>query len=436
MAKALAFAAVVGCLTGCSPFGGGAFNCTTDLDCKKGGMGDGQCETTGFCSFERSDCLSGRAYGDHSGSLSNTCVGETNGTPDGKEPDAPQPEAGEVCFGSPTGYAQPCFSVAPSGTIMLTGTIDTGGTACSTMVSNTTACVIAAGTIILPIATTVAVIGPKPLVLVATDAIQILGTLDAASHHGPQPAGANDQYATTQVGAAADAACGAFATNPGDDGGGAGGTFGGLGGPGGTGGGAGAAGAGAPAPLVAIAALRGGCVGQAGAPEDPGQNNHGAGGHSGGAVWLIANGAITIGGAINASGEGGHPGTTGGGGAGGGGSGGMIGLDAPIITNTGAVFANGGAGGEGAGNGTRGGVGTEATSAAAAPAPTGISNGGDGAAGGANGSAGGSATGGTGANSGNAPGGQNFGGGGGGGGTGILKVFRGTLTGNFSPNPS
>lgn len=48
----------------------GAFSCADDGDC--GGHG-GVC-TDGFCAFPSDDCDSGLAYGEHSGSLSGTCV--------------------------------------------------------------------------------------------------------------------------------------------------------------------------------------------------------------------------------------------------------------------------------------------------------------------------------------------------------------------------
>jgi hypothetical protein len=278
-------------------------------------------------------------------------------------------------------------------------------------------CVIAAEAI--RVETLVHAIGSKPLVLVATDTIEISGQLDAASHRGATPS----MYTTAFVGAGANPAGGC---NPGDvptnGGGGAGGTLtadGGNGGDSATGGGNDGGVAGVAPTFMG---LRGGCPGQNGARGTPGQ-----GGNGGGALYLIANTSITISGEINASGEGGHPGVTGGAGGGGGGSGGMIGLDAPAITNTGVVYANGGGGGEGSGNTTVGSPGNEPNSAGAAPASMDSSNGGAGGAGGAGGSAGGPPTGGPGQNV------NGFGGGGGGGGTGLIRVFRGTLTGNFSP---
>src|SRR6185295_12996445 len=103
------------------------------------------------------------------------------------------------CFGAAGSFVQPCFSVPPVGTFVLSGTIDTGGAMCSTTVTNTTACVIAGATIQVASGVTVTVTGPRPLVAVSD--ISIAGTLDVASHHA-----AAAPYATVQRGASADAA--------------------------------------------------------------------------------------------------------------------------------------------------------------------------------------------------------------------------------------
>ncbi len=68
-ALAVATAALAGCI---DP---GAFICAQDADCGSGGA----CEPAGFCSFADTDCDSGRRYGEHSGSLASTCVGDTSG---------------------------------------------------------------------------------------------------------------------------------------------------------------------------------------------------------------------------------------------------------------------------------------------------------------------------------------------------------------------
>jgi hypothetical protein len=81
-------------------------------------------------------------------------------------------------------------------------------------------------------------------------------------------------------------------------------------------------------------------------------------------VYLIAGRLLTIDGDVSASGAGGLSDPSAGGaeqGGGGGGTGGTIGLDAPMITVSGHIAANGGGGGGGGGlmtGGTPGGDGT------------------------------------------------------------------------------
>lgn len=418
MAKALAFAAglALACLTGCSPFGGAQeFTCTSDQNCRAGG----QCQlSTGYCSVADPSCMkTGQRYDEHSGGYTGQCVGEEKldaGI------DTPQ---GLSCYGASTGLVKPCFPAPPTENVILPTTIDTSAsTLCSTVVTsddNSTAnyCVIAGATISVPDA--VNVTGAKPLVLVAVTTITIGANLDAASHRMPAKIGPGADRSTCDGGA-----------GPTNNGGGAGGSLVGLGGAGGDN--AGNNGGGTRGAAQTISTLRGGCPGQGGASGTPGR-----GGHGGGAVYLIAGTSITIEAAINASGEGGLPGTDNGGGAGGGGSGGMIGLDAPLITNNGVVFANGGSGAEGCSSGnTDGAAGNEPTSAS----PSGQSGGqtqtgGDGGGGGAGGTGGGMADGSPGLDA------QQFmgntgGGGGGGGGVGVIKVYRGTLGGNHSPPPT
>ncbi len=414
MAKALALAAglLAAALSGCSG-GAGAFNCTTNDQCNAKGLGT--CQPDNLCSYNDSSCtVTGQRYGDNAGDKSGDCVGEGGGDDGGMD---------DFCYGASDGLVQPCFATAPMGTVTLTDPVDTdmAGTCTAVLRGADGLCVIAAETI--RVEELVHVRGAKPLVLVATNAIEISGTLDAASHRGLAP----PMYTTAFVGAGANPAGGACdaGTGPTSGGGGAGGT---LTTPGGNGGNSITGGAdegGVPGVAPTIMGLRGGCRGQNGDRGMPGQ-----GGNGGGAVYLIAEMSITIslGGQINASGEGGHPGVAGGAGGGGGGSGGMIGLDAMTITNNGVVYANGGGGGEGSGNGTLGAPGQEATNANEAPGSQSFSNGGVGGSGGSGGTGTGSATGSRGEDV------NTYGGGGGGGGTGLIKVYGGTLTGNFSPN--
>ena len=107
--KLMANAASVGVLAllaACSPFGGASvFRCDEDTQCA-----GGVCQADGFCSFADATCPSGQRYGEHSGSLSNTCVG-SNPTPDSAPPDmctagAPQcfGHAIETCNATGTGF--------------------------------------------------------------------------------------------------------------------------------------------------------------------------------------------------------------------------------------------------------------------------------------------------------------------------------------------
>ena len=321
--------------------------------------------------------------------------------------------AGVACFG--TGLVVECVAGPPTTAVDLASqTIDTNTSPlCATVVGggNTDACVIAGSTIHVLTGASVAAVGTRPLVLIAQTAIVIDGKIDVASH-SPNIRGAASDPTTCTAGTAA--------TYSNSGGGGYGGTFGGCGGNGRNG----EAGAGGVSPTVAASptTLRGGCPGSAGGVSP---NTLG---HGGGAVYLIAKGSIAIAGSVNASGASGDGGSNGDNGGGGGGSGGMIGLDAPAISVSGFVFANGGGGGEGGGGGTGNAGGESVGGAAAAGGTGGATNGGAGGAG----SVTSTLTGSPGANDANPGGG---GGGGGGGGAGVIKV-RGTLSGVTSPPPS
>jgi hypothetical protein len=426
MARALALTAggLAAALAGCNPFGtSGEFTCTTNGQCNA--KGTGTCQANGFCSYNDSGCDSGQRYGDNAGDNTGACVGQEpggDGGIDGKPAD--------FCYGAMTGLVKPCFASEPTGMITLTDPVDTDmASTCMAVTSGAVGlCVIAAANI--NVDALVHVRGAKPLVLVATNAITISGTLDAASHRG-----AVDPYTTANIGAGANPGGGACnagtapTSSGGFGGGGAGGALGASAGKGGDSrmGGGPEGGVPGSAPTT-IASLRGGCPGQNGMAGTGG--TAGLGGHGGGALYLIAETMIAVTGQINASGEGGHPGVTGTSGGGGGGAGGMIGLDSMMIMNNGAVYANGGGGAEGSGATTLGAPGQEATNENQAPASQSFSNGGNGGAGGAGGTGNGGANGAAGENV------DGFGGGGGGGSTGIIKVYRGTLTGNYSPNPT
>ena len=352
-------------------------------------------------------------------------------------PDAPQGgEAGDTCFGSGL-VKNVCLTSAPTGSLSLSIAINTatvGSPNCTSLEPQSGGpplCVIAADSITIDTGRTVSAIGVNPLVLVANTTIAINGTLDVASHGSGGAIGAGAQ---TTCGAATINGTNGSGGNGG--GGGAGGSFGTTGANGGKGHnhiGAGVAGA-ATTPAVLV----GGCPGGAGGAGDGG-GGAGTGGGGGGAVYLIANGSITIGGTLDASGSGGGGGSGGlnsGGGAGGGGAGGFIGLDSPTITVSGSVFANGGGGG--GGNGDQPDKGGTAGGDPIAPA-TQATAGQGGGGGGANGGKGFATAGapGAGSNVGNCSTSPGCGGGGGGGGAGIIRQYRGTVSGGtVSPPPS
>jgi hypothetical protein len=365
------------------------------------------------------------------------CVGATN---DGDTGDGPRPDSEPGCFG--VGLLHDICVMPPPTTdvvIATDRTIDTamvGNNNCDTIVAQPgggpSLCVVAGASITMTSTAKLVGIGANPLLLVATNTIDIAGTIDVASRLSTP----------VQIGAGADMTCnspaGANATvNEGAGAGGAGGSFATAGGGGGNGRqpGTNTQGANASAALT-VSTFRGGCGGGDGGEADGGGGD-GVGGLGGGAVYLIAGTSITIAGVVNASGSGGAQGTDGlgaSGGAGGGGSGGMIGLDAPAITVTGQLFANGGGGGGGGGSQPNNHGQPGQTSTTALVAAQGGSGGTGGGGRGGNGSvlATEAANGGNGSN-------PYCGGGGGGGGAGIIRVFGvapASLGGMISPPPT
>lgn len=257
--------------------------------------------------------------------------------PDGGGPGDMRPDdSTPFCYG--TGLLRVCLQALPTGTMnFATGTIDTTSQ-CTETVAQTGGpelCVIAAESVSMA---NMEIRGSRPLVVVGTASIALIGVIDVASRRvegSPHAAGSNE------------ASC-APINNPFQTAGGNGGSFGGMGGRGGRSGMASAA-------TVDPSVLRGGCPGITG-------GSFAAGGRGGGAIYFIAGQSIAVGTAtINASGAGGSIAMDSGGG--GGGSGGMIGFDAPKIDVTmgGSVFANGG-GGAGGENGTAAGAGGESPS--------------------------------------------------------------------------
>jgi hypothetical protein len=333
---------------------------------------------------------------------------------DGPNDDAATPDAAvtidappELCFGSP-GWVV-CVP-EPQQPLELAGTIDTRldarctmPTPASWLATQDDACVIAATTITIP--TTSRITGTRPVVLLASEAIVITGTLDTASRRsgsarlGP---GANANACSTSTSGTTMGARG---------GGGGGGSLGSKGGDGGTGG-IGARGVAGAAELPPHERLHGGCPGGGGAA---GNDSTAPGGAGGGAAFLIAGASIEITGAVNASGAAGTGGDAMRGGGGGGGSGGMIVLHAPTLTVAGRLLANGGAGGGGA-TGSDGQHGAEPD-----PAEPLVAAGGGNGRGGRGGAG---AVDGTPAGTGDASG---DGGGGGGGGVGVIRVLAGEV---------
>ncbi len=234
----------------------------------------------------------------------------------------------------------------------------------------------------------VTVIGGRPLVILASRAVQIAGTLDASADHTAP--GAGGAPPGSGPGAGGDGTHQA----PYYDGGGGGAGFGTDGAAGGasvcnpscTDGEAGAAGT--PYGTPELPRLGGGSGGGSGAASDCSAT---VGGGGGGAIQIYSATSITITGNVAAGGGGGSGGisigcanaTAGGGG----GSGGAIFLQAPTVSHSGILAANGGGGGGGAsgasasdgGDGDNAGIGTTVASGGASGGSTG-QDGGDGGA--------------------------------------------------------
>jgi hypothetical protein len=323
---------------------------------------------------------------------------------------------GAVCFGEKTFTI--CLASAPTGTLSLGGQIltDTDARCLPSQPADWSAagqpdaCIITAGMIQIGAPGLVAM-GPRPLVLVANDSLDVSGVLDVSSH-----------VTNGAIGAAAGTATCPSGSLPGDNnngaGGGAGGSFMSSGGDGGNG--VGIRGTAGPKVLTPPSLLRGGCNGQAGGQ---GQSQVTPGAYGGGAVYLVAGGSMMISGVIDASGAGGGAPLKLGGGPGGG-SGGMIVLYAPTISFSGAIAANGGGGASGADN-LVGDPGHDPDPAAptqpASGGQTGGGPGGRGAAGNNQATQGGSA--------------GSRGGGGGGGGLGYVRSNVALSNGLVSPTP-
>ncbi len=198
--------------------------------------------------------------------------------------------------------------------------------------------------------------GDLPLLVIATEKIHILGTVDVSTTAFSKGAGADPAVCATTTAGGPGEQCTTFGGS-----GGGGGGFGFSGSPGGEGGDGntctatdGKPGGKGGLPLsTPPPALRGGCRGGDGAISAMAQSMPGVAGAGGGAVGFIAGNSIVVDGTIHAGGGGGFFGTERAGG-GGGGSGGMIFLEAPDVelVATSLLAANGGGGGGGVDNGT------------------------------------------------------------------------------------
>lgn len=290
-------------------------------------------------------------------------------------------------------------------------------------------CLIYATAVTIGSGATLTATGSRPLAIAATSAMTIDGTIDVSSQRGVARGPGAD-----------DAAC-TFASVPENDlggaAGGAGGSFGTSGGNGGVGdtdnslGGDGQAVAGTAGAAATITSLRGGCHGQTGGAESVSGGQGGTGGSGGGALYLYAPDALTLGspGRIRATGAGGAGGQVQAGG-GGGGSGGLVIIESEVITIAGAISANGGGAGAG-GSRTNG---TPVTGPPGADGSFGTTP----AVGGSNAIAGGNGgTGGAGTTPPAAGSSSIVGGGGGGGAVGIVRLIGTTIVspGDISPPP-
>jgi hypothetical protein len=317
-------------------------------------------------------------------------------------------DASSLCFDRPDIGLAACLETLPTMpvSVPVNATIDSGGsTFCVPLVSSSVPMCVVAGTSVTVASSVIArVTGPRPIVVFATGAIDIDGTIDVASHTS------ND---STTGAAADDASCG---TTEGGvtSSGGAGGSF-------TTSGGDGARGAppngqpGLAGPAVAsITTFRGGCGGGLGSL------GAAAVASGGGAIALVSRAQITINGLVDASGAGGPGAALSSHGGYGGGSGGMIVLVTPnAIAGSGSVRANGGGGGGGSSQSAAGNTGLEGQT------PTG-------------GVGGNGGTGGGGyplTTDGMVGMGQAGGGGGGGGGAGAIEVFAPGMSVVSSPSP-
>lgn len=283
------------------------------------------------------------------------------------QPDAPpaEPTCEEDWPDEPSIYSGCAFAKAPAITVGANSTFDTtNGTWTGTTgdpgrvetISGQQVRVLIVEGFTFP-SGTLRVTGQHPLLVVSWGDVVINGTIDASSN-------AADVLDPNKRGAGANSSvCPALTPGLTNNNGGSGGGGGGFGGAGSRGGN-GADVAGQPGgSVIAAPMLAGGCAGANGGLRVAG-NDENQGGAGGGAVYFASRTAITGTGTIDVGGAGGQGarndddqnGNDDRGGGGGGGSGGFIGLEAPTISFSGVLAANGGGGGAGCdeGNGNNG----------------------------------------------------------------------------------
>lgn len=298
------------------------------------------------------------------------------------------------------------------------------------------------GALTIDTGATLRVIGARPAIIAGDGTISISGTIDASSHIAVTDMNTHAS-GNVQLGAGANQVCTAASGRSGSpappsagSGGGGGGSFYGMGGVGGSGDNNNAPGGAAGGTVGAPSTVRGGCAGGssgaagAAAVAPASQATVSVGGAGGGGIHLWSNKAIAISGDVLATGAGGAGSMQGAGcGGGGGGSGGYIGLEAPSVTISGDLSANGGGGGGGgaissfSGNGSDGRAGSDPAAGGGASSMCGSA----GASGGAVGLSGGSVV-----------GTDPCGGGGAGGGAGYILIWSSSFSAmgaTMSPAP-
>ncbi len=311
-----------------------------------------------------------------------------------------------------------------------------GGTRVSQGGGELDLCVISASTVSVP-AGTATITGSLPLVIIASGAVTIDGTIDVSAYGTTAgPGGSAGGTASSEDGGGRSPGSGGSHPGTYPDGGGGGGALCGAGGNGGTGGSGAGGGGGAAVTSWNLSPLQGGSGG--GYANGRTDSNGGAGG---GALQIFSSVSVTLNGVILAGGGGGTRGHTEGGvrdyGAGaGGGSGGAVLIEAPTVTfGAGSRINTTGGGGGGGASTSNGGNGQDGAAVSSGRASGGASGGSTYGAPGGDSGADATPDGSNGGSNGNGYG--NGGGGGGGGGCILIRTGDGMLpsgTDSFSPS--